>query len=294
MGCGSSSIANPTSTPSIPTPIYTRDDTLTIPRGEEPARKVADDERPEPELHGNEPSPSPAEEIITTPSAHEEAQASEPDKQQPVSVKTLPDTPLEPEPQPQVEQEAELPFGQEPENLLTQELEPQVEQEAEFLQLQEQELQLAPFERMPPDGAKVLVVPPEEDVVDEEKETMVADICGAAKEGNVQDLGRLLATEIGLSCINRQYRWGGGTALHRAANYCRLDCVKLLVSKGADVNSIREGQGTPLTRAAVNGYEQVADSTDSSDFLSTDFKLRNKKRLNLLLGPLGRRWLNIL
>ena len=45
--------------------------------------------------------------------------------------------------------------------------------------------------------------------------------------------------------------------LHTAVRHGNLDCVKLLIRAGADVNSINAGRHTPLHEAAYRGYDAI-------------------------------------
>lgn len=45
--------------------------------------------------------------------------------------------------------------------------------------------------------------------------------------------------------------------LHIAVRQGHLDCVKLLIQAGADVNSVNAGKHTPLHEAAYRGYDAV-------------------------------------
>ena len=45
--------------------------------------------------------------------------------------------------------------------------------------------------------------------------------------------------------------------LHIAVRQGHLDCVKLLIRAGADVNSVNAGKHTPLHEAAYRGYDDI-------------------------------------
>lgn len=64
--------------------------------------------------------------------------------------------------------------------------------------------------------------------------------------------------------INWTYEHGfldsGGapwSPLHIAVRQGHLDCVKLLISAGAIVNSVNAGKHTPLHEAAYRGYDDI-------------------------------------
>jgi ankyrin repeat protein len=50
----------------------------------------------------------------------------------------------------------------------------------------------------------------------------------------------------------------GSTPLYDAASMGRLEVVKLLITRGADVNAANKSGATPLHAAATNGFDQVA------------------------------------
>lgn len=51
----------------------------------------------------------------------------------------------------------------------------------------------------------------------------------------------------------------GFTALHWAVSRSKLEAVKLLEAMGAEIDPITPSWGTPLARAAIFGYEAVAE-----------------------------------
>ena len=57
--------------------------------------------------------------------------------------------------------------------------------------------------------------------------------------------------------LNEKGGWNGSTALHKAAEYGRVDVTEFLMTKGADVNCTNEGNYTPLMLAARDGKHEV-------------------------------------
>ncbi|MCB9782384.1 MAG: ankyrin repeat domain-containing protein [Candidatus Omnitrophica bacterium] len=49
------------------------------------------------------------------------------------------------------------------------------------------------------------------------------------------------------------------TPLHRAARFGHMDLVRMLVSKGADLNAKTPEGSTPWKAAAYNGHHEIAD-----------------------------------
>lgn len=60
----------------------------------------------------------------------------------------------------------------------------------------------------------------------------------------------ILEAVIGGANINAMDDWNRGTALHHAAYFGNAPAVKLLLSSGADVNSVHWLAGTPLMAAS--------------------------------------------
>jgi ankyrin repeat protein len=78
----------------------------------------------------------------------------------------------------------------------------------------------------------------------------------AAEAGNVGCVKRWLA--LGVS-PNSDFCWYANTPLIKAAAYGRIEVVKLLLEKGADVNKHNEGGETPLHYAARHGHVKVME-----------------------------------
>jgi len=97
-----------------------------------------------------------------------------------------------------------------------------------------------------------------EDLDDNERTSITKNIREAISGGNIDRLKRLLTTDKVLACIDEEQGEAGGTPLHLASSWRNYEAVKLLVENGADINALNEGAGTPLTCAAVYGYEKIA------------------------------------
>lgn len=81
--------------------------------------------------------------------------------------------------------------------------------------------------------------------------SMYALILSAASQNSVSELQKLLDKDP--SYINKPSS-SGETALHKAAAKGGLDCVKLLVQRGANVNLVDKQGRTPLLIAWESGY----------------------------------------
>ena len=92
---------------------------------------------------------------------------------------------------------------------------------------------------------------------DEERKGMVLKLFDALEKGSIKEFDRLLSTDKGNACID-QRDWKGRTALHMAVIGSKLEAVKLLVGRGAEVDPVSD-IGTPLTLAAGKGYESIAE-----------------------------------
>lgn len=81
-------------------------------------------------------------------------------------------------------------------------------------------------------------------------------IKNAVMDGNARKVGRLLRKDPRLiGSVDPTMGW---TPLHWAAQKGDMDVVKLLLSKGADVNAYHEKAGTPLHMAVYSGQAEVA------------------------------------
>jgi ankyrin repeat protein len=78
----------------------------------------------------------------------------------------------------------------------------------------------------------------------------------AAEAGNVGCVKTWLA--LGVS-PNSDFCWYANTPLIKGAAYGRIEVVKLLLEKGADVNKHNEGGETPLHYAARHGHVKVME-----------------------------------
>ena len=79
-----------------------------------------------------------------------------------------------------------------------------------------------------------------------------------AEKGRSGELKKLLEEEEeAVSVINDQGGLMGMTPLHEAIYYNKLEVVKVLVEKGADLEVVFE-YGTPLAVAAIRGYGKIA------------------------------------
>ena len=90
---------------------------------------------------------------------------------------------------------------------------------------------------------------PEDEDVNGEYRQILAGIRAAVMTGNVEELGRLLLTDMGKACIHEKDTIGL-TPLHHAAGQSKFEAVKLLVELGADVNAKAKSGATPLHHAA--------------------------------------------
>lgn len=94
--------------------------------------------------------------------------------------------------------------------------------------------------------------------------SIYALILSAASQNSVSELKELLDKKP--SYINKPSS-SGETALHKAAAKGSLDCVKLLVQKGANVNLVDKQGRTPLLIAWENGH------LESHKYMLTSLKL---------------------
>lgn len=74
------------------------------------------------------------------------------------------------------------------------------------------------------------------------------DIIQAAKDGNTEEIKRILAAELYVDAIDTYYM----TALHWAAEKGHSKCVELLLAGGVSVNEADDFKDTPLHLAEDN------------------------------------------
>ena len=79
---------------------------------------------------------------------------------------------------------------------------------------------------------------------------VIADLDGRDKE---------LLLERGAE-IDARDEDSGATPLYNAASWGKLDVVKLLIDKGADVTARNKAGKTPLAAAEENGFKEVASA----------------------------------
>jgi ankyrin repeat protein len=88
------------------------------------------------------------------------------------------------------------------------------------------------------------------DISQEERKKISEDLHDAAERGEMQELTRLLSTDKGLACINERDDCGRTSSVDCAIIGQKLECFKLLLEKGADVNATDDYGRTPLFYAA--------------------------------------------
>ena len=74
--------------------------------------------------------------------------------------------------------------------------------------------------------------------------------------------------------LNEQGGWNKSTALHKAAEYGRVDVIEFLMNEGADVNIVNSGDFTPFMLAARDGkHEVVAKIIEMSKKLGIELEV---------------------
>ena len=89
------------------------------------------------------------------------------------------------------------------------------------------------------------------DISEDEKKLLIA-----ARQDNSQDIKRLLSS--GLVDVNFRDIFVNSTPLHEAASNGNLECVKILLERGANHKSNNWWRITPLHKAAHHGHEEIA------------------------------------
>lgn len=86
--------------------------------------------------------------------------------------------------------------------------------------------------------------------------TLVREWFLAAREGEQEKLRDLLSSEKIDINTKDQYGW---TALHFSAREGHLDCVQLLVEKGADIYAVNNVGATALVVSAADGHIDIVN-----------------------------------
>ena len=110
---------------------------------------------------------------------------------------------------------------------------------------------------------EVVITPePQSQPVDAQTlESLSHVLFSAVKVDDIEKLSRLLSTKEGLACIDENNeKENGWTLLHAAVVHSKLNAVKFLLDKGADMEAhSSDGGGTPLSYAALTGQERIAE-----------------------------------
>lgn len=100
---------------------------------------------------------------------------------------------------------------------------------------------------------------PEPEEMDEEERGRIGEELRVnANVGDVEELAALLSTDKGRACINERAE-DGFTPLHAAAYMSRFEALELLLDMGAEIDPTCRFFGTPLSIAALNGYDSIAE-----------------------------------
>ncbi|XP_065906869.1 uncharacterized protein [Dysidea avara] len=82
-------------------------------------------------------------------------------------------------------------------------------------------------------------------------------LCNSAYCGKLEDVIKYL--DSGVDINGQDWSNEGDTSLHCAAQWGHLEVVKLLLSRGANVNSVNKSGDTPLHKAAQWGHRIIAE-----------------------------------
>lgn len=103
------------------------------------------------------------------------------------------------------------------------------------------------------------------------------DALHAARQGNLKKIQDYIA-------FNKNYarckNWDDCTLLHEASRFARVESVKLLLEKGADVHALHKGQTVLHFAIEGDAREMVSENTEQL----TDYQKRRKETVNLLIS----------
>lgn len=92
-------------------------------------------------------------------------------------------------------------------------------------------------------------------VADQEEETCMR-VCAAASQGNFEQLRSMIEKSPKLACCTN---YNLQTPLHLATSHGHVECMRLLVENGAEVNALDMHGATPLLDAAKSGQESAME-----------------------------------
>ena len=93
----------------------------------------------------------------------------------------------------------------------------------------------------------------------ESKLTSVMSLVGAASQGDLNEIKRLVAEGVNLNSAD----YDGRTALHLAAAEGQLQVVKYFIARNAYLNPVDRWGGTPLSDAYAGKHQEVAELLES-------------------------------
>jgi len=87
----------------------------------------------------------------------------------------------------------------------------------------------------------------------------MAPIHDAVIDGDLQKVMRLVEEDPGVVSLTDPDEGKGGTALHFASKYGRIEIALYLLDQGADINARDIYHGTPLFYACENGFVEMVE-----------------------------------